>query len=298
MKDFKPLLAANVDDIGIDKVDIGNTWLSAKLDGFRAIIRDGVVMSRSLKPLANEYTQHLFGRPEYEYLDGELIVGSPTGDQVLHNTSSALRSKKGEPDVTFHIFDHVSNPNEEYCRRYVRLSEYAKLPGIKVVTQHGLMSVADVADLEEMYLGLGYEGVMLRAFQGPQSWYKYGRSTALEGTLLKCKRFTDDEAEIVGYYEEMANNNEATTDALGRTVRSSHADNKVGKGRLGGLTCRKAGVEFNIGTGFTAKQREDLWAIRETLPGQFAKYKFFAYGIKDKPKLNVFLALRDRIDMS
>jgi len=297
VKDFKPLLSADVFDIGLDEIDYANTWLSPKLDGFRAIVRNGVVVSRSLKPLANEYTQHLFGRPEYEHLDGELIVGQPTDDQVLHTTSSAIRSKKGEPDVTFHVFDHVEAPNDDYCRRYVRLSEYARLARLKVVPQHGLLGKESLLDLESMYLDKGYEGVMLRAFQGPQSWYKFGRSTALQGTLMKMKRFTDDEALIVGCYEEMENLNEATTDALGHTVRSSHAENKKGKGRLGGLILNKGGVEFRVGTGFTAKMREELWAIRESLLGQYAKYKFFDYGIKDRPKLNVFIALRDAIDM-
>ena len=297
MTSFKPLLSANVFDIGLDAVDYGNTWLSPKLDGFRAIVRNGVVMSRSLKPLANEYTQHLFGRPEYEHLDGEIIVGQPTDEQVLHTTSSAIRSKKGEPDVTFHVFDHVEAPNDDYCRRYVRLSEYAHLPRISVVRQHGLMGKESLLELEAYYLEKGYEGVMLRAFQGPQSWYKFGRSTALQGTLMKMKRFTDTEAKIVGYYEEMKNLNEATTDALGRTVRSSHAENKEKKGRLGGLILNEGGVEFRVGTGFSAKMREDLWAMRESLPGQYVKYKFFDYGIKDKPKLNVFISLRDAIDM-
>src|SRR3546814_14963046 len=34
-------------------------------------------------------------------------------------------------------------------------------------------------------------------------------------------------------------------------------------------------IEFSLGGGFTAAQRAELWAIRDTLPGRLAKYKHF-----------------------
>jgi DNA ligase-1 len=289
---FKPLLASPVD---FDKLDYGNTWLSCKLDGIRAIVIDGVVMSRKLKPIPNAHVQRLFGG--LEHLDGELIVGEPNAKDVYQKTCSGVMSADGEPDVRFFAFDHIEDPTAEYCRRFVRLSEYAS-DLVKVVTQHGLLDHASLLDLETFYLEQGYEGVMLRAFQGPRSFYKFGRSTPKETTLLKLKRFEDAEAVVVGFEEEMRNDNEATTDALGRTKRSSHAENKVGKGRLGALVCQAPeGIEFNIGTGFTAAQREHLWIERSTWLGRIAKYKSFAIGVKDAPRFPVFLGWRDPIDM-
>ena len=71
---FKPLLASPVE---WKHLDYSNLWVSPKLDGIRAIIRDGVVMSRSLKPIPNKHVQRILGNsPGIEGYDGELIVGT------------------------------------------------------------------------------------------------------------------------------------------------------------------------------------------------------------------------------
>ena len=285
--------------VDLDNIDYANTWVSPKLDGIRAIVIDGVVVSRNLKPIRNAHVQRLFGgRPEIEGYDGELIVGEPTAKDCYLQTNSGVMSTDGEPDVRFYVFDHIEEPTIEYCRRYVKLSEYQHDDRIRVVRQHGIIDHAALLDLEEYYLGLGYEGVMLRTFMGPRSYYKYGRSTAKEGILNKLKRFVDAEAEVIGYEEEMENTNAATKDALGHTERSMAKEGMVGKGRLGALVCKTPeGVVFKIGTGYTAKQREDLWKIRDRLPGTFRKYKSFLIGVKDAPRFPVDLGPRDPIDM-
>lgn len=146
---------------------------------------------------------------------------------------------------------------------------------------------------EECCTKHGYEGVMLRAPEGP---YKQGRSTAKEGYLLKLKRFEDAEATIVGFEERMHNANEATKDERGYTKRSSHQENKVGTGTLGALIVRGVtafeGIEFNIGTGFDDEQRQDFWANREAMLGETVKFKFFEVGVKDAPRHPVFLGFR------
>lgn len=290
MKPFKPLLADAAD---LNNIDYDNTWVSAKLDGIRAIVRDGVVMSRNLKPIPNDYVQMQFSR--FEHLDGELIVGDPAAKDCYRATYSGVMSSDGDPEAMFYVFDHVEVPNEDYHLRRNRIS--IGLPRVKIVQQHGIRNMADLLDLETHYLDQGYEGLMLRAIRGPNSYYKYGRSTAKQGTLLKLKRFVDEEATAVGFEEEMENRNEATKDALGRTERSSHKENMVGKGRLGALVCRTAeGVVFKIGTGFDALMREMLWSIRDTLPGRLVKFKHFPIGAKDAPRFPVFLGFRDPID--
>src|SRR5690606_27777905 len=113
-----------------------------------------------------------------------------------------------------------------------------------------------------------------------------GRSTAREGHLLKLKRFTDGEAVVIGFEELMHNANEATKDELGYTKRSTHADGKVPMGTLGALKVRDltTGIEFSIGTGYTAAQRRKLWDARDTLVGKVVKYKHFEGGVKDAPR--------------
>ena len=72
MSTFKPLLAHTIEDTSAVKFPC---IVSPKLDGIRCIIIDGVAMSRSLKPIRNEYVQKCIGNREYNGLDGELIVG-------------------------------------------------------------------------------------------------------------------------------------------------------------------------------------------------------------------------------
>ena len=287
MKPFKPMLASPFDE-ALLKFPV---LASPKLDGVRAIVRDGVVLSRALKPIPNKWVQQRFSH--LEHFDGELIVGASNHPDVLRTTTSGVMRVEGEPDVSFHVFDHVENHARLYTVRYDLLEEDTEI-NVFVVPQHELMNTFELNAFEHEVLAEGYEGVMLRH---PDAPYKFGRSTAREGYLLKVKRFHDAEFEIVGFEEEMFNANEATTSELGRTKRSSHKANKIPKGRLGALVLKYGDTTFNCGTGFNDAERERIWAERDSYLGMLAKIKYFAHGIKDVPKLPSFLGIRDVRDM-
>lgn len=294
--EFKPLLAAPVD---FSKLDYSNVWVSPKLDGIRCIIRNGVVVSRTLKPIPNEFVQYRFGnRPELESYDGELIVGPASASDVYLKTNSGVMSIKGEPDVALWAFDHTSHPNDEYHKRYGRLG--LDLSNVVKMMHHPCEDEDDILAIEERYLGLNYEGVMGRAFHGPASWYKFGRATAKSGTLWKLKRLDDFEAQIIGFEEELANENEATKDELGHTKRSSHQENKVGKGTMGVMLLRTAdGVEFRCGIfkGFNASWKLYVWQHQAEFIGLWGKIQKFSHGEKDKPRHPRFLGIRSPLDM-
>jgi DNA ligase-1 len=167
-----------------------------------------------------------------------------------------------------------------------------------VVPQRVIVDQAQLLAFEAQVVALGYEGVMVRSMF---SLYKWGVSTIQEGGLLKIKRFHDAEAVIVGYTEELCNNNEPTLSETGRTKRSTHRVNKVGKNRLGawivtGLTAFP-GITFRVGTGLTTKQRIDFWLQRETDIGKIIKFNYFTVGAKNAPRNPVYAGFRDRIDM-
>lgn len=288
-KQFKPLLASPVE---FDKLDYTDLYLSPKLDGIRAIVIGGVVLSRNLKPIPNLSVQAKF--KHLEHYDGELICGSPTSSTCYRDTNSACMRVEGEPDVTFYVFDHIEHPGSTWLARYSNLRECG---GVEIVGHNLVGSYETLIETETAYLSKGYEGVMLRKGLGPNSTYKFGRATAKSQTLLKVKRFVDNEYEVIGYEERMHNGNVATTNALGHTERSSHKENKSGRGDLGALILLTVdGVEFNCGTGFNDAERAALWTIRDTLPGQWAKVKSFMIGVKDAPRFPTFLGLRDPID--
>jgi DNA ligase 1 len=295
---MRPMLAATV-KIPDDLRNLLYPLLgSAKFDGVRAIVRSGVVQSRNLKPIPNERVQRLWGKRKYEGLDGELIVGDPAAKDVYRVTSSAVMSFEGEPDVHFRVFDRHDRPDVPFYKRIREVNSFAKANANMhlVPVYHTLLkNEKQLLAYEESILELGFEGIMLRNVNG---LYKHGRSTLNEGWLMKVKRFCDSEAVVVGWEELEHNHNAQERSALGLAKRSSHKINKVRGGVLGALVCQlPGGVRFNIGSGFTWDERVLLWEKREALKGQFVKYKYFAGGVKDKPRFPVFLGFRNAIDL-
>ena len=289
---FKPMLATDAD---LDKLRFP-LLASAKLDGVRAVVRGGVVYSRSNKPIPNKFVQQKFCK--FEHFDGELICGDPTSKSCYRDTVSVVMSlDKAADNAGFFVFDSVRDLGANYGVRHRWITAKRDLPENVILHDQVLCaSLDDVLDYEAECLEDGYEGLILR---DPDAPYKTGRSTVKEGYLLKLKRFCDAEAVVIGFEERMENQNEATVNELGRTKRSSHKAGKVGRGDLGALVCRTAeGIEFSIGTGLDDAAREDLWAIRnDDLIGRIVKYKFFPVGVKDKPRHPVFLGWRMKEDL-
>lgn len=286
---FKVMLATDAD---LDKLRFP-VVATPKLDGIRAYVRNGVVLSRSNKPIPNPWVQKLFGKPAYEHYDGELIVGEPIAHDVMRQTTSGVMSRDGEPNVALYVFDHVEHPTSPWLDRIDRVVPRSKA----YVHEWRLISNIDsLMVYENDCVNAGYEGLILR---DPEGRYKNGRSTVNEGLLLKMKRFVDDEAVVIGFEERMHNGNEATVSELGRTKRSSHRAGKTGRGDLGALLCRTSeGVEFSIGTGFCDSERAAIWEHRDKYLNQYAKFKYFPVGVKEAPRHPVFLGWRDVRDMS
>ena len=292
---FKPLLAVNAD---LDKLKFP-LYLSAKYDGIRVIIRNGAPVSRTLKPIPNKYIRETIEKygDILEGFDGELIVGSPTASDCFSRTTSAVMSYDGEPDFAFYVFDKVGEGG--YEDRWFRqiLGDARDFPTfVTLVEQQRCFSLEQVGLLEQEHTAEGYEGVMLRS---PDGKYKTGRSTVNEGILLKLKRFEDFEAEIIGFEERLHNANEATTDLLGHTERSSHKDNMIPMNTLGSLIVKSDlfPTPFNVGTGFDDETRQHIWDNRESFLGQLAKIKHQPSGALNLPRFPVFLGVRSLDDM-
>lgn len=222
------------------------------------------------------------------------------GSNNFQEVSSGVMSEDGFPDFEYRVFDFVARDlATPYVNRMNDLAAVCRALGdhrIVPVMPKTIETEAELAVYEAQCLEQGYEGVMVRT---PGSPYKCGRSTAREGYLLKIKRFSDSEAMIVDFAEKMHNANEATVDALGRTKRSSHQENKVPMGTLGSLVVQDcySKVEFRLGTGFDDALRAKLWAARHTLPGRVVKYRFQPTGVKEAPRFPTFLGFRHEDDL-
>ncbi len=288
MTTLKPLLAspANLDLLTYP------LYASPKLDGIRALMVGGRLVSRKLLDIPNKHVQALV-RDLPNGIDGELIDGDPTAPDVYLRTNSLVMSndKPIGSSLQLHLFDVWDRPGTPYTERYAELLGRNWGQFACVLTQMIVSNRDELDAYEANAVAKGYEGVMLRSMH---AHYKHGRSTAKEGILLKVKRYEDSDAVIIGVEEEMHNGNEAERDNLGRTKRSTAKGGKTGKGTMGALVVRdlKTGVEFNIGTGFTAADRAAEWK-----PGEIVKYKFFPVGVKDKPRHPVYLGRRSKLDL-
>jgi len=290
----RPMLAAKVEDVK----DLRYPLLaSPKLDGIRAVIIEGVLLSRSMKPIPNRYLQGILGLHALNGLDGELIMGAATGDSVFRDTTSAVMTQTGEPQVQYHVFDFFGSAvGEFHARLEIAKGFEGQHPLIKAVPHTRVSNSAELIGLEQDYLARGYEGIMLRSMTGR---YKQGRSTLSEGWLMKLKRFLDSEAVVVNVIELMHNHNEAKPDERGYSKRSSHQENKVAGDKMGALSVKDAytGVQFEIGTGFSDGERHAYWQDRDKLVGKTVKYRYFPTGSKDKPRFPTFLGFRATDDL-
>jgi len=289
--EFKPMLAApaNYDFLPAQFP----MYASPKLDGVRAVVREGKLMTRSLKPVANIFIQHHWSMDKFNGLDGEFILGSCNDPDAFRITNSALSRIDGAPLMFFHAFDYI-NTDMEFPERLAmvhQIAERENTPYLQVVPQTIVNNLEELETLEAALLSQGFEGVMLRI---PQSGYKYGRSTAAQGWLLKVKRFTDADAIIIEVIEKMHNGNSQVLNALGYAERSSHKANMVPMGTMGALRVKDtiSGVEFNVGTGFTSADCMEFWINRVEYVGRVIKYKSQPTGVKDKPRFPVFMGMR------
>jgi len=327
-KEFKPMLAGTPDsndDLVFPLI------ASAKIDGVRAANKHGKLLSRSLKLIPNQLVQAVLSLHELHGMDGELVVGPANAPNVMQATTSVVMSHSKQEAFEYHVFDYWDS-DEGFRDRLIRLGSLllsvqkewtqlmvqARLTGmpaapsqmmqcpIKLVPHKLIQSLDELEAFEAECLEAGYEGVMVRS---PDGKYKYGRSTVREHGLLKLKRFSDAEAIVVDFVEEMKNENAAQTNELGRTKRSTAKAGLSGKGTLGAFVCKRIFIDekgertlsdytFNIGTGMTAEFRASVWASRDAHMNAIVKFKHFEHGVVDAPRHPVFLGFRAAEDMS
>lgn len=296
------MLASQVDNLTDIKFPI---YASFKLDGIRAIIKDGIAYSRTLKKIPNKQIQAWAkaNASILDGLDGEFIIGEPNDEDVFLKTTSFVRSEDKQGDFRFYVFDLVSD--KPYDKRLNEMSRRLRLLNPKdlnelqaiilpdntyLLDQVEILTVEALSTLRDDAINTGYEGIMVRSINGK---YKHGRSSVKEGYLLKIKLFKDAEFKIVGFEPKYHNTNEAKVNELGRTQRSTSKDGLVAMDTLGALLLETSdGATFGCGTGFDDNLRKELWEQRENLVGKYATIKFFEQGGYVVPRFPVFKAIR------
>lgn len=294
INNIRPLLSC---EVPLDKVKFP-IYISTKFDGIRALVIDSVVYSRSLKPIRNKHVQKLFGKPEYNGFDGELIVGDIYAKDVFQKTTSGVMSEDGTPDATYYVFDIFTNNTETYKERLYTLNDKLVLdqfPNVVATQQLYIKTKEELTELLSKEKVKGGEGLIGR---NPNGVYKYGRSTPKEQLSIKFKFFEQDEFEVVGFNERMHNTNEQTRDELGYAERSSAKDGLVPMNTLGSLVLKYNDTTFSCGTGFDDTLRQEIWDNKDRYLGKLASIRYMSVGSKDLPRVPSFQVFRHIDDIS
>ena len=280
---FKPMLAKKYEDYP-KFLDVFPKYSQPKLDGIRANVREGSVMSRSDKPLVSvphipEALQPIFDTFPGLILDGELYASKLSNDfnKII---SLAKKSKPTTEDlaesareVQYWIYDVPSMTGKSFIER----NKFLKMLAYEVENEHSIVIVPTTLvqtqeELDELYSGYmddGMEGQMVRSVSGE---YENKRSKH----LLKRKEFQDEEF-IVKEIED-------------------------GKGKFAGIAARVVfdtvdGKEFRAGIIGSHEYSAELFANKADFIGKEATVVYFNLtpdGIPRFPKVKA-MHLTDRI---
>lgn len=313
---WKPLLSGTLpinpatDDFDYSLVPFP-VYASPKMDGFRAMVQNAVLVGRSGLPVRNKELQARYGRAAHEGLDGELTDGPANGQDVFHRTSKIVtKATASAADVRFNVIDFVPNSrgggpgghsfihDDLKDRISVPKANYSKYEGdptIKVIPQTLVKNVVQLKAYEAKCLKKGYEGCMLRrADQGayPQKTDRHGkplkenRSTLNEFYLVRMKRFEQEFATIIAVHPLEHNVNEERT---GTGKRSSKKAGKVVDAtKVGSATLKdiKTGKTFNTTIGSEKLRSWSGWKDVKRWQGVKVRYKYQAIGTVDRPRIN------------
>ncbi len=232
---------------------IKNWVMSEKLDGIRAYWNKKELLTRKGKKI---YAPNWFFKnlPPFE-LDGELWTKREEFENIQNIVMDKKPSNKWK-EITYNIFE-VPNQKGDFFKRLEKIEIWLKKnPSsfIKVIKQIPIKNRNHLNNFLEKMLFLKAEGVIIK---DPKKEFHTGRSAY----ILKIKKAYDMEGEVIGI-----NISEKT-----KILKSL-------KLKL------KNGVVFNLGTGFTKKQRENPAKL-----GSVVTFKYFGFTKKGVPKFASFL---------
>lgn len=293
---MKPLLAENYEEAKL----VFPLLAQPKIDGVRGLTIQSRLVGRSLKTHKNEFTTRLFSQPQYNWMDGELTTWDITDAACCRKTTGDLNRISGQPNVMWYVFDDIRPEmlDKPYLQRLTALRmRLENIPNVSVIESRLVNSLEELLKYDDENLDRGMEGTILRR---PDGLYKQGRSTVKSAELLRIKRFVEEEAVVLEIEEGEINGNEARTNELGRTERSTHQENMIPNGQCGTLICRdvKTGDTIRVGAGkMPHADRKSFFVNQHLLIGHTIKYKYFPKGMMDKPRFPTFQSIRMESDI-
>jgi len=242
------------------KHNISNWLMSEKLDGIRTYWNGKELLSKNGNKI---YAPSWFTKdfPSFE-LDGELWTKRADFENIQNIVLDKTPTKYWK-EITYNIFE-VPNEKGNFRKRLMKIQKWLEKNQnkyIKVIPQIKCKNKKHLDEYLEELINLKAEGVMIK---NPEISYFKGRSSQ----ILKVKKFHDMEGEIIGF-------------------------NFKGN-RLKSLRIKlDSNIVFNLGGGFTKKQRE----TNDFKIGDFVTFKYYSFTKYGKPKFASFLRVRKMNDL-
>lgn len=255
---------------------IGSYVSEPKLDGLRSVNIEGTAYSRNglvIESIGHIVEELMPWRDRFVF-DGELM-----GAGDFDESSGDIRRKGEGPnaDIYYNVFDLIDlqgwrnrdtftlAKRKEQMTELWELEDLASLKHVRLVPWTSMTSPTpqQVFAERDRYIGLGYEGAMLKDMSRQYVW---GRSDA----LLKAKKMLDVDAPVVASFEG----------------KGKH------KGKLGGVVVVVDGIETKVGSGFSDEQRVALWQDPDALVGRMIEIAYQNKASEGALRFPVFIKMR------
>lgn len=246
-------------------------FVTQKLDGFRAIVEfdNGKVVSiktrkgkviDGLTELIEDIESAISADFGHIILDGELLLEDKenkwTSGERFQKTGQMISTDGECVGMGFHIFDAL--PYDEFQagiskltyaeRRTQYLEKFAEGELVHVLPILGCTDIDSIPNWSDFATAQGYEGVMLN---DPQAKYETKRAKG----LLKVKKMHTADLPVVGFEEAIDGKNRGGLKSLIIQLDENNT--------------------FNVSSGLTEDEREDIWANQDKYLGKIVEIKYF-----------------------
>lgn len=245
--------------------------VTQKLDGFRAVVEvnNGQVVSiktrkgktiNGLTELSKDIEANISASLGHFVFDGELLLEDPenkwTSGERFQRTGQMISTDGECVGMGFHIFDAL--PFDEFqggvskenyiTRRKNYLETFASGKLVRTVPVLGTSDIKGIPAWSDYATERGFEGVMLN---DPNAKYETKRTKG----LLKVKKMHTADLQVVGFEEAIDGKNRGSLKSLIIQLDENNT--------------------FNVSSGLTEEQREDIWNNQEKYLGKIVEIKYF-----------------------
>lgn len=244
--------------------------VTEKLDGFRAVVhidqgkvqwvktRKGKVIN-GLSELIGDI-ESVVDKSLSIVFDGELLLMDPknkwTSGERFQKTGQMISTNDECKGMGYHIFDAL--PFDEFClgasketyitRRKKYLENFKSGELVRVVPVLGTADKEGIHVWSDYATERGFEGVMLN---DPNAYYETKRTKG----LLKVKKMHTADLQVVGFEEAIDGKNRGGLKSLIIELDENNT--------------------FNVSSGLTEEQREDIWNNQDNYLGKIVEIKYF-----------------------